>query len=135
MTKYTINESELRNMIHESIKKILSENNFKNGFDKRKAAIYINGKKQGKTPEEIRQDMLDDMAKSLAIRDINRDRSVRTMSRHEKRFNNAIENDTFTTDFTELDYYDPQYDDFSKNNKPIEGYEEPWYFGPTDYID
>ena len=57
------------------------------------------------------------------------------MSKHEKRFNNLIGDDTFNTDFEELDYYDPYFDDFSKNNKEVEGGNDPWYYGETDYID
>lgn len=129
-----INEQRLKQMIYESIVKVLNENNFKTPFHKERAAIYINGKKRGKTPEEIRQDILDNVAKWAAIKDINKDRSIRSMSNREQRFNSPIKKDTFNTDFTELDFYDPYYDDFTKNNKEMEGL-NPLTMYPNDYED
>jgi len=135
MAKVQISENDLKQMVYKSIVKVLNENNFKTPSHRRRAAINIAGRKRGKTPEEIRQDILDAEAKSAAIRDINKERSIRSMSNHERRFNNSINNDTFDTDFTELDYYDPYYDDFTKNNKEMEGLNPLIWQGSNDYQD
>lgn len=135
MAKIQISENDLKQMVYESIVKVLNENKFKTPFHKVRAAINIKGREKGKTPEEIRQDLLDAEAKWAAIKDINKERSVKSMSNHERRFNNPIKDDTFDTDFTELDYYDPYYDDFTKNNKEMEGSNPLLWQGSNDYQD
>lgn len=95
----------------------LNENNFKSNFHKAKAAIHIAGKRKGKSEKEIKQDMAKYFAKQQAMHDINKDRSIKRMRRHDQSFNSPVTDDTFNIDFSELDDFDPYYDDFSKNNK------------------
>ena len=118
--KIRLTENDLKQIVHGSIVKVLNENRFKTPLHKMRAAINIAGRRKGKTPEEIRQDILDAEAKWAAIRDINKEYSIKNMSGNNYRVN-PIKPDTFDTDFTELDYYDPYYDDFTKNNKEMEG--------------
>ena len=99
----------------------VNEYNYKTPFHQAKARIYINGKEKGKSPEQIKKDMNNFFAKRQAISDINNDRQISKMSKHDKAFNRVITDDTFRIDFRELDDYDPFYDDFSRNNKPMEG--------------
>lgn len=98
----------------------LNEYNFKSPFSKAKTAIYINGKEKGKSDKAIKQDIKDYFAKRAALVDINRDRSIRHMSKHDHLFNNIVNDETFDVDFRELDDYDPYYDDFTRNNKPVD---------------
>jgi hypothetical protein len=130
-----INENDIKNMVGECIKRILSENNYKTPYHKVRAAINASSKRRGKSPEEVKQEISDINAQMQAIKDINKDRSIRNMSNHEQRFNNPITYKTFDTDFTELDYYDPYYDDFSRNNKEVEGGYPEWHYGYNDYVD
>ena len=118
--KIRLTENKLKQIVHESIVKVLNENRFKSPLHKMRAAINIAGKREGKTPEEIRQDMLDAEAKLAAIRDINKEYSTNNTG-HDLNFINAVKTNTFDTDFTELDYYDPYYDDFTKNNTEMVG--------------
>ena len=128
MTKITINENDIKALVLESVKKLLKEiadktlqeNNFKSPLHRKRAAIAAGGKRRNKTPEEIRQALNDFNAKLNAIRDINNDRSIKQMSKHEQIFNSPINDETFDIDFEELGYYDPYYDDFNKNNKSVE---------------
>jgi hypothetical protein len=99
----------------------VNEYNYKTPFHQAKARIYINGKEKGKSPEQIKKDMNNFFAKRQAISDINNDRQISKMSKHDKAFNRVITDDTFRIDFRELDDYDPFYDDFSRNNKSMEG--------------
>ena len=118
--------------------KKLNENKFKTPFHKAKAAIHIRGRERGKSEEEIKQDMQNFFAKKQAIKDINKDRSIRTMSKRDRMYNNQIVDDTFNIDFSDLDYYHPYYDDYSKNNKPVEGghdYYGYFGYGGDDYVD
>jgi hypothetical protein len=148
MGKVTINENDLRTLVFESVKNILKEiagkalqeNNFKSPLHRKRAAIVAGGKRRNKTPEEIQQTLNDFNAKLNAIRDINNDRSVKQMSKHEQIFNSPINDETFDIDFDELGYYDPHYDDFSKNNKSAEDYASPWngswhYANYDEYLD
>lgn len=93
-----LTEGDLHNIIKESVKKIL-ENNYKNHFNKIKVAQHINGKNYDEKEKEWRKMM----AKMQALNDINKDRSVSTMSPHEQQFNNLITKDTFDIDFDDLD--------------------------------
>ena len=93
-----LTEGDLHNIIKESVKKIL-ENNYKNHFNKIKVAQHINGKNYDEKEKEWRKIM----AKMQALNDINKDRSVSTMSPHEQQFNNLITKDTFDIDFNDLD--------------------------------
>lgn len=120
MARIQISENDLKQMIYENIVKVLNENKFKTPFHKVRAAIHAAGRRKGETPEEIRQNMLDAEAKLAAIRDINKEYSIKNMSGNDYRVN-PIKNNTFNIDFTELNYYDPYYDDFTKNNKEMEG--------------
>ena len=119
----------------------VNEYNFKTSFHKAKAAIYISGKRKGKSEKEIMQDMKDYFAKQAAINDINKDRSVRTMSKREQMFNNPIKDETFDIDFSELDDYDSYYDDFSRNNKQVDAedydryYSARFGYGSDSYVD
>ena len=119
----------------------VNEYNFKTPFHKAKAAIYISGKRKGKSEKEIMQDMKDYFAKQAAINDINKDRSVRTMSKREQMFNSPIKDETFDIDFRELDDYDSYYDDFSRNNKQVEAddydryYSARFGYGSDSYVD
>jgi hypothetical protein len=127
MNKITINENDIKTLVIESVKnvlkeiagKALQENNFKSPLHRKRAAIFAGGKRRNKTPEEIQQTLNDFNAKLTAIRDINNDRSIKQMSKHEQIFNNPINDETFDIDFDELGYYDPYYDDFNKNNKSV----------------
>jgi hypothetical protein len=119
----------------------LNEYNFKTPFHKAKAAIYISGKRKGKSEKEIMQDMKDYFAKQAAIHDINKDRSVRTMSKRDQMFNSPIKDETFDIDFRELDDYDSYYDDFSRNNKQVDAddydryYSARFGYGSDSYVD
>ena len=119
----------------------LNEYNFRTPFHKAKAAIYISGKRRGKSEKEIMQDIKDYFAKQAAINDINKDRSVRTMSKREQMFNNPINDETFDIDFRELDDYDSYYDDFSRNNKQVDAddydryYSARFGYGSDSYVD
>lgn len=95
----------------------VNEYNFKTPFHKAKAAIYIAGKRKGKSEKEIKQDMAKYFAKQQAMHDINKDRAIKRMRRHDQSFNSPVTDDTFNIDFSQLDDFDPYYDDFSKNNK------------------
>lgn len=132
-----ISENIIKNIIKNSLTNVLNENNFKTPLHKKRAAIAARGRKRGKTSEEIKQDVLDDMAKRQAIMDINKYRSVSTMPNHERRFNNTINDDTFRTEFDDVRFYDSYYDDYTKNNKPVEGGFDPtdFLFGNNDYED
>lgn len=99
----------------------VNEYNYKTPFHQAKARIYINGKEKGKSPEQIKKDINNFFAKRQAISDINNDRQISKMSKHDKAFNRVITDDTFRINFRELDDYDTFYDDFSRNNKPMEG--------------
>ena len=101
----------------------MQENNFKSPIHRKRAAIVAGGKRRKKTPEEIQQNIDDFNAKLNAIRDINKDRNIRQMSKHEQIFNSPVSDETFDIDFDELGYYDPHYDDFSKNNKSVKDIE------------
>ena len=109
----------------------INENNFKTPFNKAKAAIYARGKRKGKSEKAIEQDIQNYFAKLAAISDINKERSIRHMNKHDQLFNNVINDETFDIDFRELDDYDSYYDDFSRNNKPVEGGRE--YYGWFGY--
>lgn len=136
MAKIQINENDIKQMVYKGVVKVLNENNFKNYIKRRNAAIHAIGKKRGLSDDEIKQNMYDAMAKDQALKDINKDQLIRAQSKHEQKFKNPITNDTFNIDFDELNYYDPVYDDFSKNNKPMEGSDEEWWRGPNadDYL-
>ena len=119
----------------------LNEYEFRTPFHKAKAAIYISGKRRGKSEKEIMQDIKDYFAKQAAINDINKYRSVRTMSKRDQMFNNPIKDETFDIDFRELDDYDSYYDDFSRNNKQVEAddydryYSARFGYGSDSYVD
>ena len=123
------------------LKDKVNEYNFKTPFHKAKAAIYISGKRKGKSEKAIMQDMKDYFAKQAAINDINKDRSVRTMSKREQMFNSPIKDETFDIDFRELDDYDSYYDDFSRNNKQVDAddydryYSARFGYGNNSYVD
>lgn len=105
-----LTESKLREIVKETIKKCVNENKFKNRFTKAYAVIYMKGKKQGKSDEEIKKDMENFHAKQIALLDINRDRDVKNMSSHERGFNNYIRPDTFDINFDDIN---DEYDDVS----------------------
>lgn len=129
--KIRLTESKLKQIVAESVKNVLKEiagkslqeNNFKSPIHRKRAAIVAGGKRRKKTPEEIQQNIDDFNAKLNAIRDINKDRNIRQMSKHEQIFNSPVSDETFDIDFDELGYYDPHYDDFSKNNKSVKDIE------------
>ena len=92
-----LTEGDLHNIIKESVNRIL-ENNYKNHFNKMKVAQHLKGKNNDEKGEEWREMM----AKMQALNDINKYRSVSTMSPHEQQFNNIITKDTFDIDFDAL---------------------------------
>ena len=107
----SINENDIKNMVSECIKRIISENNYKNPIHKAIAAIHIRGKREHWSPEKINQEVKKLIAKAQAIKDINKERNVRNMDSHERKFNREITSDSFNIDFDDLNY-DPLY-----NNK------------------
>ena len=127
MNKIKLTENDIKYLVTESVKNVLKkiasnalhENNFKSPLHRKRAAIVAGGKRRKKTPEEIQQTLNDFNAKLNAIRDINNDRSIKQMSKHEQIFNSPVSDETFDIDFDELGYYDPYYDDFGKNNKSV----------------
>ena len=96
------NESRLNRIISECVDKVL-ENRFKNPYKKMVAAMHASKKSK----EEMSKELENWLAMDYAIRDINRDRSIRTMTPHEQEFNNRITRDTFNTKFDDEDveYY------------------------------
>lgn len=113
-----LTENDLKRIVTESVNRILGEYNYKSPFHKRRAAIATRGRELGKSPEEIRQDILNDMAKTQALKDINKDRSIQELPTYDRMFQKGVTNQTFDIDFSELNDYDPYYDDFS-NIKPM----------------
>ena len=107
----SINENDIKNMVSECIKRIINENNYKNPIYKAVAAIHIRGKREHWSPEKINQEIKKLIAKAQAINDINKERNVRNMDSHERKFNREITSDSFNIDFDDLNY-DPLY-----NNK------------------
>jgi hypothetical protein len=103
-----ITEDELKQIVNEATNKILSENKFKSYFGKKRAAIAAQGKNQGKTKEQIWQDLLNADAKNQAINDINKERSVLNLPMYDRTFNTRVHDKTFDINFDDLDepYYD-----------------------------
>jgi DNA replication initiation complex subunit (GINS family) len=93
-----LTESELHNIIKESVINIL-ENNYKNRYSKIVAAKHASGK----SPEEVRNEMQNYFAKCQAISDINKDRDVLNMTPHEKEFNHSVNSKTFDIDFSDFE--------------------------------
>lgn len=115
-----LNEQDIKYIVAEATKRIV-ENNYRNNFTKLKAAKHAAGKKAGKSKDEINAEISDYFAKLQAIADMNRERDVKHMDPHERRFNSPIKTDTFDTDFSELDddfMYDGEQIDYESMESP-----------------